>query len=218
MEADGERFVLRLRRAGRLAPILDPERERRVLEVVGTHGLGPAPYFVAPEDGLLVARYLPGERWPDDALREPEHLSRLAERLRELHSLPLSGAGYTPADAARCYARAAGDPTAAAPVIERLRQLPPAPAVLCHNDLVASNVIENDGRLRFIDWEYAGDGDAAYELAVVIVCHGLGDAQRRALLESYGEIDRGRVDSMIEIYKLVEALWIDAVAERQRGL
>ena len=34
----------------------------------------------------------------------------------------------------------------------------------CHNDLLADNFIEQDGRLRLFDWEYSGNGDPAFEL------------------------------------------------------
>ena len=40
----------------------------------------------------------------------------------------------------------------------------PLAAVPCHNDLLADNFIEQDGRLRVFDWEYSGNGDPAFEL------------------------------------------------------
>ncbi len=43
---------------------------------------------------------------------------------------------------------------------------PPA-AGAAHMDVHAGNIIHNESGLRLIDWEYAGDGDIALELAAV---------------------------------------------------
>ena len=40
----------------------------------------------------------------------------------------------------------------------------PLPSLPCHNDLLADNYIEQEGRLRLVDWEYSGNGDPAFEL------------------------------------------------------
>ncbi len=49
----------------------------------------------------------------------------------------------------------------------------------CHNDLLAANFIRGGDRLWIVDWEYAGMGDPAFDLANFAVSNGLdedGDA------------------------------------------
>jgi thiamine kinase-like enzyme len=43
----------------------------------------------------------------------------------------------------------------------------PNPPVPCNNDLLAANIIDTGDRLWLIDWEYAGNGDPAFELGNV---------------------------------------------------
>jgi aminoglycoside phosphotransferase (APT) family kinase protein len=38
------------------------------------------------------------------------------------------------------------------------------PPCLCHNDLLASNFINNGSEMRIIDWEYGGLGDRFFDL------------------------------------------------------
>ena len=51
-----------------------------------------------------------------------------------------------------------------------------------HMDVHAGNLVHGPQGVRLIDWEYAGDGDIALELAAVWMDN---DAQRRALVDDY---------------------------------
>ena len=60
------------------------------------------------------------------------------------------------------------------------------PSALCHNDLVAGNILETDGQgLVLIDWEYAGIGDPFFDLAVVVEHHGVRPPVARGFLATY---------------------------------
>lgn len=50
-----------------------------------------------------------------------------------------------------------------------------------HMDVHAGNIIHSDAGLKLIDWEYAGDGDIALELAAVWIAPG----ERRQLVTAY---------------------------------
>jgi thiamine kinase-like enzyme len=69
-------------------------------------------------------------------------------------------------------------------LIERRRQ--GAPLRSCHNDLLAANFIGDGERLWIVDWEYAGMGDPAFDLANFAVNNGLDEDGDRVLLEAYG--------------------------------
>ncbi|AMO49022.1 thiamine kinase [Kosakonia oryzendophytica] len=69
--------------------------------------------------------------------------------------------------------------------LKRLRQQgEPVPLRLAplHMDVHVGNLVHGPHSVRLIDWEYAGDGDIALELAAVWMDN---DAQRRALVEDY---------------------------------
>ena len=54
-------------------------------------------------------------------------------------------------------------------------------------DVHAGNIVHTCAGERLIDWEYAGDGDVALELAAVWTTD---DAERRALIAAYGQTAR----------------------------
>lgn len=59
-------------------------------------------------------------------------------------------------------------------------------AVPCHNDPLCENwVLDRNGKLYLIDWEYAGMNDGMWDLADVSIEAGLSDEQDQMLLQFY---------------------------------
>jgi thiamine kinase-like enzyme len=151
-------------------------------------------------------------------LREGRTLDELAAALRRLHALPVVGRRFDPCAAARRYASHLGT-TAAADLAHRAATLidpvppPTATGALCHNDLVAENVLRTPERgLVLIDWEYSGIGDPYFDLAVVIRHHGLGDAPEGHLLACYlqrepREAERRHLRRQCDFYGVLLDLW-----------
>jgi thiamine kinase-like enzyme len=63
------------------------------------------------------------------------------------------------------------------------------PLVPCHNDLLNANYLD-DGKIRIVDWEYAGMGDRFFDLANFSVNHEFGVEDDRRLLAAYFGIER----------------------------
>jgi thiamine kinase-like enzyme len=80
--------------------------------------------------------------------------------------------------------------------------------VLCHNDPYHLNFLD-DGSLWLIDWEYAGMGDAMYDLAGI--AYRLDSEGRDHLLRSYfgelGPTTREHLDALIPVYICWNAVW-----------
>ena len=76
----------------------------------------------------------------------------------------------------------------------------------CHNDLLAANFIRGE-RLWIVDWEYAGMGDPAFDLANFAVNNGLDEAGDRLLLEAYGSDDAIIHVLMRYMSDFREAMW-----------
>jgi thiamine kinase-like enzyme len=91
------------------------------------------------------------------------------------------------------------------------RTIAPFQPVLCHNDLLAANLIDDGDRVWLVDWEYAGMGHPLFDLAGVSANCAFPEPLELALLMEY----RGLVDPRdvreLRVLKamslLREALW-----------
>ena len=85
----------------------------------------------------------------------------------------------------------AGMPFDIAAMLEDARQLSwriaPFRPVLCHNDLLPANLIDDGCRLWLVDWEYGGVGHPLFDLANVSANAALAEDQEIALLSAYRE-------------------------------
>jgi thiamine kinase-like enzyme len=102
---------------------------------------------------------------------------------------------------------------------QQLKQQAGSP-VLCHNDPIAANIIDS-GALSFIDWEYAGIGDALFDLAVVVAHHDLNETAIRQLLAAYlGDVTpdhHHRLRQACELYDCLNMLWLMLVLATDGG-
>lgn len=189
VERGGKLYVLRLDKPGARQLGLDRVQEMQVNEATAAAGLSPGPVFFDSASGVYLRRFEPGRCWTASDLARRENLDRLARILRILHGLPPVGAEFDPLAAARLYAGLLADEPSrtalqACEVLMRQIAAYPANPSLCHNDLLCQNILE--GReLMLIDWEYAGIGDPYFDLAVVVMHHGLDDRLAGYFLQAY---------------------------------
>ncbi|MGQ0383954.1 MAG: phosphotransferase [Gammaproteobacteria bacterium] len=158
-------------------------------------GLAPEIVLSRPAQGLLVTRHVPGRMLSRGDFGDAAQLARIGAWIARLHALP-PPPGLPFVDFG---ARAAGylailRSRAPAPAVDELARrleaqratLADATPVSCHHDLHHRNFVDAGNRLFAIDWEYAGPGDAAADLASCIGYHDLGRESREALLAGYG--------------------------------
>ena len=191
VEQGAEAYVLRLDKAATRPLGLDRHNERSVCRAIAAAGLTPAYLHFDVAAGICLRPFVAGRSLCRDDLDDPGMLERLAAVLRRLHRLPPIGARFDPAAAVRRYSTQLATPQAAAlaeqaaGLLTEIKRYAVAPA-LCHNDLVAENLLETaQGELMLIDWEYAALGDPYFDLAVVARHHGLTDSLARHFLEAY---------------------------------
>ncbi|HYB85290.1 MAG TPA: LPS biosynthesis choline kinase, partial [Streptosporangiaceae bacterium] len=68
------------------------------------------------------------------------------------------------------------------------------PTVPCNNDLLAANFIDDGSRIWLIDYEYAGNNDACFELGNIWgECHLSGDALADLVTAYYGRTLRNKI-------------------------
>ncbi|MBI3912935.1 MAG: phosphotransferase family protein [Chloroflexi bacterium] len=195
VDVGGESFVLRI--GGADTELLGINRQHEYAANVAAARIGIAPeviYFVEPE-GYLVTRFLQARPIPRDEMQQPENIRRVAHALKQIHALPAIPGTFSPFRTIEDYAATARRYNVAFPanfdwLMARLSEIEAAfarePFVPrpCHNDLLNENFLD-DGNIHVIDWEYAGMGDIAFDLANFAVHHQLDDEQGQALLSEY---------------------------------
>ena len=211
---DGDRFVLRIDKPETRELGLDREAEKQVCQIIADIALGPEAVFFDAARGIYLRPFLPGRSWTTDDLHQPGKLQRLADLLRQVHRLALPEKHFDPLGAAQRYARSLGTAEAekmfdvVQRAFDKLRAASPA---LCHNDLVCHNVLES-GSLMLIDWEYAGAGDAFFDLAIIVQHHGLPGPLEQHFLEAYlgrpaQESERRHLAAQKAFYAALLDLW-----------
>jgi len=218
VERGASAYVLRLDKPEARPLGLDRRNERRVCRAIAAAGLTPAYLHFDVAAGICLRPFVAGRSLGREDLREPRTLERLAAVLRRLHQLPPIGVAFDPAAAVSRYSTQLATPQAsalaerAAGLLAGIGRHDVAPA-LCHNDLVAENMLETPaGELLLIDWEYAALGDPYFDLAVVAGHHELDPSLARQFLEAYlqrapGEEESARFALQRRFYESLLALW-----------
>ncbi len=192
----------------------DGGREYRILRRLSASGLAPRP--VALVHRWLLVDWVAGESLPPLQWQSCLDDGSLARRLGQLHRLPRYGYPLALHRRYEAYWQAT-DPARRNPAWLRLHQKfmadktpTPLNVVPLHMDLHAGNLIgDRHGALHFIDWEYAGDGDFALELAALFRGNDLGIRQQTAFLAAYRSCAEGY--SLAAIRRQIAAWlpWVD---------
>ncbi len=207
--AGGELFVLRIGGRDSAALGIDRRVEHEASLAAAALGIGPEVVAFIEPKGYLVTRFVEGEV---GRVRADE----AAPLLRRFHDGPAIAGRFDPFRVAESYAETARAAGVALPqgytkaketadrVELRLGERPLAP---CHNDLLAANFIHGGERLWIVDWEYAGMGDPAFDLANFAVSNSLDDDGDRLLLGTYGGGDPDVHVLMRFVSDYREAMW-----------
>jgi len=202
---------------------LDPATENQLLGLIAAAGLTPEVAATDVDSGALITRYLSGAvPWTARQAREPENISRIAERLRLLHGLEARLPDFCPIRVAATYLDGVAGANAglsgeeegwgreltalAAAYEERF-----SPTTLCHNDLVAANILERE-TLWLVDFEYALRSDPILDLASLAGMNNYDTSQRGLLLEAYDRLSPtpsrcAQLDDVIRLTRLLSYFW-----------
>jgi thiamine kinase-like enzyme len=221
VEIGGETFVLRV--GGEKTALLGIDRQQEFVcaTIAAQLGIGPEIVHFHPEKQAMVSRFLIGETLSATRVSQPEMLARIVQALRRVHDGPDFPGRFSPFETVRQYHALAVEYGVAFPAnlpdvfarMERIEAALLAPDRLCpcHNDLLCSNLLEADGSLRILDWEYAGMGDPFFDLGNFSANHEFDAAQCEQLLRLYcdeaREADVARLHLMRLVSDLREAFW-----------
>ncbi len=221
IDVGGESFVLRIAGADTELLGINREYEYEANLIAGKLGIAPEVYFFIQPEGYLVTRFINDRPILPDEIRQPENLIRVIETVKKIHNMPPIPGSFNVFQVVRDYSEIARGFKVTLPknhdwLMERLQE---AESVLsihadelcpCHNDLLNANFLTN-GQLHILDWEYAGMGDAFFDLANFSDHHNLSDEQDLCLLKYYfGEV-RSKYLAHLQIMKIMsdlrEASW-----------
>jgi thiamine kinase-like enzyme len=225
IDVGGKSFVLRMSGANTELLGIDRQYERAATATAAAAGLAPEVlYFIEPE-GYLLTRFIEGRPITPDETRHPETIREVAKILQRIHALspiPGSFSAFRVVDDYHRLAeehRVTGWPEDFDWLLERMRAVETAFArdpgfpVPCHNDLLNENFLRETatGRIRVLDWEYAGMGDSYFDLANLAAQHRFSDEQDNLLLQAtFGQATPRRL-ARFKLMKCMsdfrEAMW-----------
>jgi len=165
-------------------------------------GAAPAVVCRSAELGVLVVEWVEGRTFGAADVRDDANLARIAEACRLLHAGPRFVGDFDMFQVQQRYLQIVTERGFRLPAgyldllpafesVGRALAVRAGPTVPCHNDLLAENLIDDGSRLWLIDFEYAGNNDACFELGNLASESGLTVAQLTELVRLYyGRPDR----------------------------
>jgi aminoglycoside phosphotransferase (APT) family kinase protein len=195
LDIGDESFVLRIGGTGTQLLGIDRGRERTCTALAADVGVGAEVVYFLPSQDALVTRFITGAIFSSEAAAQPAMLVRIVNSLRRYHSIASFPGSFSPFETVRIYHALSRR--------QRIRA--------CHNDLLASNFIDDGQTIRIIDWEYAGMGDLFFDLGNFAVNQALDEEQCELLLRCYfGEVkatDLAHLHLMRLASDLRESFW-----------
>jgi hypothetical protein len=224
-------YVLKLK-ADSAGATLGLEEEFALLGVAATAGITAEPLRMDVGTGAMLVRFVSGAKsLTEAAAREPENVARIAALLRRLHGIRAALRVYDPLRHAEAYFVAAARRAPLAPrerrLAEELRARAAgyvqryAPSAVCHNDLVAANILET-GDLMLIDFEYAARAAPILDLASLAAMNAFADKDRRELLRAYyatssAPASPAELGEVVRMVRLMAFFWALALPEELRA-
>jgi thiamine kinase-like enzyme len=199
---------------------IDRATERRAARQAAAAELAPPVLATADSGAMLIGWVENAAPMRTDALLDPAFRLRLCETLRQLHSGPLLRRQLDHAAVQRRFLAGVRDRELAFPPgyddlpvwadqLSAVLKRRPQPAVPCHNDLSAGNVLDDSQQLWLIDFEYAADAEPAAELGNAIGMSALPNTAVEPLVTAYrGEPDQLLTDRAVLYHALSIVTWI----------
>ncbi len=194
----GRRYFVRI---GDDIPVHGIVRANEVAASRAAQAAGVAPAVIHAEPGALVLDFIAGRTLSPADTRSPENFDRIIDLVKRCHhGIPehLRGPAsmFWVFHVLRDYRHtlAAGDSRHHARLPELLAAaarleaaLGPVDIVFGHNDLLASNFIDDGTRLWLVDWEYAGFNSPLFDLGGLVSNNDYPEDLSRRLIEIYFE-------------------------------
>lgn len=219
---DGEEYLVRIPGEG-TEELINRLDEKKSTELACKLGIdSELLYFGA--DGKKVMKFIPNPQPMDEnVMKREENLRQAAQIFRKLHTCgENTGVRFEVFEMADAYEKIILDNHVAlyadyADVKQTVMDIKAAvdaageaPRVPCHNDcLVANWVLDQDGKMWLIDWEYSGMNEAMWDLSCLSIEAVYTEENDSALLNAYygREATLGEKKRFIAAKLYVDYLW-----------
>ena len=220
-EYDGAQFVFRAP-GKRTQEFIDRKAEAYNARIAYEFGLGPEIIYCDGDKGSLVTRYIhKAKSLSKQDLKCPILMRRVLDAIKSLHSRgPVLSGHFDPFNTIDRYLRhlkhrrveISTEYQTALRKIQPLRDFLKSNHWLftaCHNDTQLENFLDTGDYIYLIDWEYAGNGDALWDLATLSIEAEFDDHDDKFMLGIYLErtpnfSDLGR----LYLYKVIcDLVW-----------
>jgi len=227
IEFKNQAYVLRIAGVGS-EMYIDRQAEEKNINLAAHLGITTAPLFHDSATGIQLRPFIEGDVLDNQLGALPAHtIGKIGEVLRLLHNSPCKFTNkvdnFTAIDQYKTLIQQQQQPLDKAyddlyPTITEIRNKLAAVSgttVPCHNDPNLTNfILTPENKLFLMDWEYAGNGDAAWDLGYLSSYGSFTSAEDDILLSAY-QPPLGRDPyflSRMLLYKpvsgFISALWI----------
>lgn len=198
--ADGEKYLVRLPGEG-TEELINRQDEKKSTELACKLGIDSELLYFG-DDGKKVMKFIPDPQPMDESvMKREENLRQAAQIFRRLHTCGEdTGVRFEVFEMAEAYKKIIRDNHVALysdyeDVTKTIMDIKAAvdsegdaPKVPCHNDcLVANWVLDCNGKMWLIDWEYSGMNEAMWDLSCLSIEAAFTEENDNALLNAYYE-------------------------------
>ncbi len=212
--ADNKQWALRLNADNAATIGVDRTCEAQIIERAAAAKIAPPVVYCSVESGVLISEFIEGRHWKATTLDDSEHLRQLLDLVRAVHNLAVEAPAIDYFAHAEHYWATLDAAEVKIPLTlhhEReilLEQRGSHPlnrhsTHLCHHDLSPSNVIDHNGRLYLLDWEYAARGSRTFDYACLATEWNI--PLKR--LQEHANIDLAKVSDAVRLYRYICRLW-----------
>lgn len=196
--ADGEKYLVRLPGEG-TEELINRQDEKKSTELACKLGIDSELLYFG-DDGKKVMKFIPDPQPMDESvMKREENLRQAAQIFRRLHTCGEdTGVRFEVFEMAEAYKKIIRDNHVALysdyeDVTKTIMDIKAAvdaegdaPKVPCHNDcLVANWVLDCNGKMWLIDWEYSGMNEAMWDLSCLSIEAAFTEENDNALLTAY---------------------------------
>jgi len=198
-------FVARVASGGSELLAIDRQNEYRNSMRAAAAGVGAPVIDYQPSVSVLVLGFLEGRTLANGDVADPDRLRRIARACRQLHGAERFDGNFDMFEIQRRYRSVVAERGIAIPAgyddlmdkfdaAARALAVGDEGTVPCNNDLLAANFIENGEKIWLIDYEYAGNNDACFELGNIWgECQLPDEALATLVAEYYGRPLRNKI-------------------------
>jgi thiamine kinase-like enzyme len=175
----GGKYVLRVPGAG-TDMFIDRDVERECMIEAARVGVAPPVVHIIEPEKAMAIEFVDGEVMHQDSIvGHPDRLKQVIDTVKVFHQNATFGNEIHLFDMIRKYTQIAKDSKTPWPDwiqttlkamddVEAATARHPVPPAACHNDLLSENfIVDADGKMWIIDWEYGGMTDPYFDLLML---------------------------------------------------